>query len=269
MYLEVFICFPMLAERVTYLGLPRRGSARSVSGNGAKAYIALVGGEFVEYTSPMNDKFTRFLQSGSARVIFGASVVALWVPGGRSDATAPTPATLPTSAPAPAKMQTLFSFAEPMSVSQWLPTDDRVMGGISRSRMRFDAAGHGVFEGVMSLEQNGGFASVRAEVGAPSLPSATHYLVQVRGDGKRYKLNLRMRGRFSEVSYQATFLTVANEWVTQSIPITQFEPTFRGRLVRNAPPLEAALVWQLGLMIADGQDGAFQLAIRRIALEAR
>ena len=61
---------------------------------------------------------------------------------------------------------TLFSFADPTSVDAWTPIDDRVMGGISKSRLRHDPAGHVVFEGNMSLERNGGFASVRSSPAA-------------------------------------------------------------------------------------------------------
>jgi NADH dehydrogenase [ubiquinone] 1 alpha subcomplex assembly factor 1 len=175
----------------------------------------------------------------------------------------------PTTVQTAPNTHSLFSFTDGGVVAKWAATDDRVMGGVSRSRLRFDPMGHAVFEGVMSLEQNGGFASVRADAPPPLLEKLTHYVLEVRGDGKRYKLSLRMSGQFSRVSYQATFSTVANEWTTVAIPLSSFEPTFRGRRVLDAPPLDAALVDQVGLMISDRQDGAFQLAIRKIAVELR
>lgn len=47
--------------------------------------------------------------------------------------------------------------------------DDRVMGGISRSTLRHDPAGHAVFEGAVSMERNGGFVPslTRIMVGVP------------------------------------------------------------------------------------------------------
>jgi NADH dehydrogenase [ubiquinone] 1 alpha subcomplex assembly factor 1 len=167
----------------------------------------------------------------------------------------------------------LFRFDSPASVADWSPVDDRVMGGVSQSGMRFDsvadAAGHAIFEGVVSLERNGGFASVRASAKAPALSAATHYVIEVRGDGKRYKLNLRMADTFDGVSYQANFQTVADTWAFVALPVNAFEPTFRGRRVVEAPPLDPAKVRQIGLMIADKQVGRFALAIRRIALDVR
>ena len=55
----------------------------------------------------------------------------------------------------------LFDFSDPRSVEAWRAIDDRVMGGVSRSRLRHERAGHAVFEGEVSLALNGGFASVR------------------------------------------------------------------------------------------------------------
>jgi hypothetical protein len=59
------------------------------------------------------------------------------------------------------------------------------MGGVSHSRLRHDAAGHAVFEGVVSLENNGGFASVRSRPLDLGVPGAANYSLEVRGDGKR------------------------------------------------------------------------------------
>jgi len=184
----------------------------------------------------------------------------------------------------PAASQELFRFDSPAAASAWMATDDRVMGGVSQSRMRYDPAGHAVFEGVMSLHRNGGFASVRAALSSPAPspvpsfaqkpapPPATakeaDYVLTVRGDGKRYKLNLRTAGRFDAVSYQAGFTTKPDAWITVRLPATAFEPTFRGRRV-NAPPLDPTLVREAGLMIADNQDGLFALHIKAITLEAR
>lgn len=66
----------------------------------------------------------------------------------------------------------LFDFTDPSAANAWHAIDDRVMGGISRSTLRHDPAGHAVFEGTVSLERNGGFASVRSSSGERGLPGA-------------------------------------------------------------------------------------------------
>lgn len=176
----------------------------------------------------------------------------------------------------------LLSFESAASVAGWSAVDDRVMGGISASRLRHDdsavaeagkdagTAGFAVFEGVVSLDRNGGFASVRLASGLQPLgvPAASAYVLRVLGDGHRYKLNLRTDAAFDGVNYQAAFTPPAGGWVSLRLPLEAFEPTFRGRTVPGAPPLDPARVCQVGLMIADRQSGPFSLALRSLHAEA-
>jgi NADH dehydrogenase [ubiquinone] 1 alpha subcomplex assembly factor 1 len=161
----------------------------------------------------------------------------------------------------------LFRFAPAVSVADWSAVDDAVMGGVSRSRMRHDPAGHAVFEGIVSMEYGGGFASVRSRPMDLGFPGAVSYVLDARGDGKRYKLNLRTDDAFDGVNYQAAFEAPAGTWTRVPLPLSEFHPTFRGRSVPGAVPLDSARVRQIGLMIADRQAGSFVLALRSIRVE--
>ena len=161
----------------------------------------------------------------------------------------------------------LFRFESAASVADWYVIDDAVMGGVSRSRLRHDAAGHAVFEGVLSLDNRGGFASVRSRPRDLGAAGTVAYLLEARGDGKRYKLNLRTDDAFDGVNYQAVFEPPAGEWTSVWLPLDEFLPTFRGRSVPGAPPLNPARVRQVGLLIADRQVGPFSLDLRSIGAE--
>jgi hypothetical protein len=161
----------------------------------------------------------------------------------------------------------LFNFESAASVADWSVIDDVVMGGASRSRMRHDPAGHAVFAGSVSPENGGGFASVRTRPLDLGHADVAAYLLEVRGDGKRYKLNLRTDDTFDGVSHQAAFEAPAGRWTVVRLPPSMFAPKFRGRSVAGAPPLDSARVRQIGLMIADGQHGPFSLALRSIRVE--
>lgn len=54
----------------------------------------------------------------------------------------------------------LFDFAQE-SAEEWIVVNDGVMGGVSRSAFVDSESGYASFQGVMSLDNNGGFASVR------------------------------------------------------------------------------------------------------------
>lgn len=160
----------------------------------------------------------------------------------------------------------LYRFDTPAAVTPWQAIDDRVMGGVSASCMRHDAAGHGVFTGEVSLDNNGGFASVRAPAEAPETAAdARACLLEVRGDGRRYKLNLRTDTDFDGLTHQATFQPPAGEWAVVRLPLESFVATWRGRPAA-AGPLHAAQIKQVGFLIADRQAGPFQLDVRAIAL---
>lgn len=160
----------------------------------------------------------------------------------------------------------LFDFADPDAVAAWSPIDDRVMGGISCSRLRYDPSGNAVFEGTVSLERNGGFASVRSAPGARGKTGAVDCLLEVRGDAKRFKLNLLTEDAFVGLNYQSSFTPKPGDWKIFRIVLAAFCPTFRGRELQGVPALDSARIRQVGLMIADRQAGPFTLAVRRISL---
>ncbi len=163
-------------------------------------------------------------------------------------------------------LQMLFDFTDPVAVDDWHAIDDRVMGGVSQSRLRHAPAGHAVFEGEVSLARNGGFASVRSSPGDRGRADASCCTIEVRGSHRQYKLSLLTDDGFDSLNYQAGFAPVGDGWHTLHLPLAAFRPSFRGREVPGAPPLEARRIRQVGLMIAARQAGPFSLDIRRIGL---
>ena len=148
----------------------------------------------------------------------------------------------------------------------WIAVNDGVMGGRSSSDLAVGDDGIGVFTGNLSLENNGGFASVRTAVPDAALAGASRIVLRVRGDGRRYQLRLRHGRRFDGISYTASFETTADDWSTVTLPLGTFEPTFRGYRPRNAEPLDPPRVGQVGIMLSDGQEGPFRLEIDWIGI---
>jgi len=154
----------------------------------------------------------------------------------------------------------------------WYPVDDVVMGGRSSSALQwYDRIA--VFTGTVSLEQGGGFASVRTAEYAPplDLSAGTGVALRLRGDGRRYKLVLRSGDFDTGVAYSAPFDTAAGQWLIVPLPFARFVPAFRGRTLADAPPLDPTRICALQLMISkvefDGQPnrhflpGPFRLEI--------
>lgn len=140
----------------------------------------------------------------------------------------------------------------------WRTINDGVMGGMSSSNFSVKK-GVARFEGTVSLENNGGFASVRSRPQDYDLSPFRGMLLRVRGDGKRYAFRLRTTSAFDGISYEARFKTVPDRWITVRIPFEAFQPVFRGRLVRDAEPLDLHSVKTFGFLISDKQTGKFRL----------
>jgi monofunctional biosynthetic peptidoglycan transglycosylase len=152
--------------------------------------------------------------------------------------------------------------------STWQPVNDPVMGGLSSSRLSISSERTGVFEGKVSLANDGGFASVRTSVDL-DLSGCRELVLRVRGDGHRYRIRLRTDDAFDGIAYQAGFPTRGEAWETIVVPLTQFAPSFRGHAVPDAPPLDLASIRQIGLMIADRQAGPFRLELGAILARTR
>jgi hypothetical protein len=167
-----------------------------------------------------------------------------------------------------AEEQVLYDFSEPQSSAGWVAIHDVVMGGVSSGKVESTAQGSMLFTGVVSLENNGGFASIRSKPREWRLAAYDGIVMQLRGDGKRYKLNLKTDSSFDGLMYRAPFETSAGEWQELHFPFSAFAASFRGRAVPDAPPLDPARITMVGLLISDAQEGPFRLEIARISAYA-
>lgn len=147
-----------------------------------------------------------------------------------------------------------------LGARRWVVVNDGVMGGVSTGRLRVLDDGTSVFSGRLSLENNGGFASVRCVLDAMDLRGYAGIRIRVRGDGRRYQLRLRTDDAMDGVAYRAEFDTLEDEWTTVEVPFSAFEPSFRGRIL-DGPPLDLESVAQIGILLADKQPGPFWLEI--------
>ncbi|MBW2519194.1 MAG: CIA30 family protein [Deltaproteobacteria bacterium] len=154
----------------------------------------------------------------------------------------------------------IFDLSSNADVDNWRSIDDRIMGGMSESRVRFIEGVGMRFSGVVSLANNGGFASIRSASKPYDLSVFSEIKLRVCGDGNTYKLSLRTDRFFDGISYQMAFLTT-NQWQDITLPFSKFIPTHHGTTLSSAAPLNPAKVQSFGLFIADQQAGSFQLDV--------
>ena len=162
----------------------------------------------------------------------------------------------------------LFDFTTAANSSAWQIVNDDVMGGVSTSHFEL-TNGAAVFRGEVSLENNGGFASVRSLPARHDLSGLDAFVVRLRGDGRRYKFTVRTDTGFDTPIYQCAFTTQRGEWQEHKLPFKDFVPTFRGRVLTDVSPLNPVKVSSVGFLISDKQDGGFKLELAWIKASSR
>ncbi|THG21283.1 hypothetical protein TEA_028088 [Camellia sinensis var. sinensis] len=166
----------------------------------------------------------------------------------------------------------------------WGALDDVVMGGVSESTFQIDPTGgenggpSGLFKGVVSTANNGGFTSIRTKnFSVPENLSPYDGLeLRIKGDGRRYKLIIRTSRDWDTVGYTSSFDTVEGQWQSVRVPFTSLRPVFRARTVSDAPPFDSSSIISLqacfynykfeydGKLNPTFKEGAFQLPVSSI-----
>jgi len=143
----------------------------------------------------------------------------------------------------------------------WEVINDGVMGGISESNFQIRTDQTAVFSGRVSLQNNGGFASVRASLRESVSGNFEKVVIRVKGDGKIYSLRIRTEQNFDGVAYACSFSTIKDAWTIHDFFPAEFVPTFRGRTLSNVPPLNNLNISHIGFLISNKQSGSFGLII--------
>jgi hypothetical protein len=160
----------------------------------------------------------------------------------------------------------LLDFDTPADVALFAPVDDVVMGGRSASRFVQAAPGIAAFEGVVSLENRGGFASVRSQAREWGTAGARSFVLRLLGDGRRYRFNVRTPGGPQAFRYEAPLDLPAGAWTEVEVPIGSLRARAFGQPVPLVGPPDPARIQRLGFMISDRQEGPFRLQVDWIAV---
>ena len=158
-----------------------------------------------------------------------------------------------------------FDFSKPDAAKQWQTVNDGVMGGISDGRFKITDNKTMEFYGTLSLENNGGFASVRSRPMKVNLKAGDSVAARVRGDGREYSLNLYVPRDSGRYSYRQTFKTKKGEWIEVSLPVDKFFATWRGRVFPDQK-LDPSKVNSVGFLLGDKKAGPFKLEVDWIKL---
>ena len=174
-------------------------------------------------------------------------------------ATDPPSSTAPSSTSVSPPSSTLFDFSRD-GVDGWYVQNDTVMGGVSSSSVEVEQ-GAMIFSGDLSLDNNGGFASVRGPILEPGSAGTGNALaIDAVGDGRTYLVQILT----STDSYVARYVPTDGPTI---LSFSDFTST--GWRLDPAPavaPLAAESIGQIAIYVLDKQVGDFVLRVRSISV---
>jgi len=161
----------------------------------------------------------------------------------------------------------LFDFTGAEAAKEWQTVNNGVMGGGSEGKFKLTDKKTLEFFGTLSLENNGGFASVRTKAKKLGPEKGDTLMARVRGDGREYTLNLYLNEPPIAFSYREAVQTKKDEWIEVKVPLDKFEPTSFGRPVKDTGPVEPQKINGLGFLLGDKKAGPFKMEAEWIKVE--
>ncbi|MBT8189154.1 MAG: CIA30 family protein [Bacteroidia bacterium] len=157
----------------------------------------------------------------------------------------------------------LFDFDKNSDMDQWYVVNDGVMGGLSKGKLELNEEGHAEFSGFVSTLNNGGFTSIRLPIESQEVSKDAMLKLTVKGDGNKYQLRIKheQNNWWSYINYIET----SEEWDTYTIPLNQFEPSFRGRKL-DFPNFDKAYISEFGILIGNKKNENFSLTIDSVEI---
>lgn len=158
----------------------------------------------------------------------------------------------------------IFDFNTTKDISNWRIVDDVVMGGKSEGNFTLNKDGNGVFSGNVSLENNGGFSSLRYRTSSIKIKNYKNIILKIKGDGKNYQFRVK-DDLDNYYSYVFTFKT-DNDWQTITIPLSEMYPVFRGRKLQ-IDNFSSEKIEEIAFLIGNKKEQSFKLEINKIYLQ--
>lgn len=156
------------------------------------------------------------------------------------------------------------------AVDRWRVINDGVMGGLSEGTLRF-SGGVATFSGTINTN-GGGFSMIRTNIFrdgatlAESLEGAEYLRIRTRSaNGRGYELTLQDSTTNTAIMHFADLAVSADSaWEEPLVPLTNLDARAFGTDRPTLPAFQLSEISTLGVILADGLDGPFSIALDRI-----
>lgn len=159
--------------------------------------------------------------------------------------------------------QMLFDFSKEVDLSEWYILDDGVMGGLSQGNFIINDEGNGEYYGDISLDNYGGFSSLRYQCSNTQLNEKKHIELRIKGDGKKYQVRIKSNS-YDRHAY-IYYIETSGKWETITVPVNEMFASFRGRKL-NMPKFEYDSFDELTILYGNKKEENFKIEIDYISL---
>jgi len=159
---------------------------------------------------------------------------------------------------------TLFDFNKDTAIDAWRVVNDGVMGGLSQGKFSINSDGHGLFQGKVSLENYGGFSSVRYRFDTIDTKGFSKVKLRLKGDGKRNQFRIKETSS-QRYSYIANIKT-SGYWEPIVVQFSEMHPAFRGRML-DLSNFSGNEMVEIAFLVGNKKEEAFALEIDYIELQ--
>jgi len=166
-------------------------------------------------------------------------------------------ALITTSAPEPL----LIDFGTNGNRTDWFVLNDGVMGGRSGGQAEYTENSL-VFKGTVSLENNGGFASIRSPFTTYNLAPYKSVEIKYKLTGMTFALTMANSRRWYNPNYKANLKDTQGKWETITLPLLAFKQYQVGKPTGYTITQETlSKVIRLGFISNEKRAGEFTLEI--------
>lgn len=164
-------------------------------------------------------------------------------------------------------MNVQFDFGAAKDGKEWNVVNDGVMGGLSEGEVNFTKNSMQFF-GQISLENNGGFSSVKGPFRNFELAGVRQLAIRYRSSGQLVSVTLENNPRFYYPYYKLSLPSTGGEWKAVKFDIAAFEQYRLGQVVeRSISDDFLASVIRIGFITGTKKAGAFEFEVDYLRLE--
>lgn len=164
--------------------------------------------------------------------------------------------------PNPTKTEALrIDFGKNGNAQDWMIVNDGVMGGRSQGQGYFTDSSL-VFQGEVSLDNNGGFASLRSPYQDFDLSAYKKVVIRCKSKGVKFAFTLNIYRQFYLPSFKKSIPTQSDDWETIELDLSDFYAYRLGnQLDRKLDTETLAKIIRLGFITNEKKYAPFEFEL--------